>query len=116
MLHLLKQGMERRGKKLLGLGVVAAISDVEGVLTAAVALPEIGNVWPSNGDGARARRERGAGVGVGGGERGKEATMDLRIRGRINGSRSKTVWAKSRLRFKVRHCRKLSPALPHSLK
>ena len=56
--------MERRGKKLLGSGVVAAISDVEGVLAATAALLEIGNARPSDGDGAGARGERGAGVGV----------------------------------------------------
>ena len=66
MLHLLKRGMERRGKKLLGLGVVAAINDTKGVLTAAVALPEIEDAWPSNGAGAGARGERGVGIGVGG--------------------------------------------------
>jgi len=37
MLHLLKQGDERRGENLLGSGTVAAISDVEGGLTATVA-------------------------------------------------------------------------------
>ena len=56
--------MERRGKKLLRPGAVAAISDVEGVLAAAVALPEIGNTWPSNGDGVGTRGERGAGIDV----------------------------------------------------
>ena len=34
-----------------------------------MALPEIDNVRPSDGDGAGARGERGAGVGVGGKER-----------------------------------------------
>ena len=53
--------MERRGKKLLGPGAVAAVSDVERGLSAIVALPEIGNARPSNGD--------GTGVGVGGRER-----------------------------------------------
>ena len=57
--------MKRREKKLLRPGVVAAISDVEGVLAATAALPEIGNAWPSDGDGAGARGVRGAGVGVG---------------------------------------------------
>ena len=66
MLHLLKQGIERRGKKLLGLGVVAAISDIEGVLVATAALLEIGNAWPSDDDGAGTRGERGAGVIIGG--------------------------------------------------
>ena len=47
--------MERRGKKLLGLGAVAAISDVEGVLAAIVALPEIDNARPSDGDSADTR-------------------------------------------------------------
>ena len=61
VLHLLKRGMERRGKKLLRPGAVAAVSDVEGVLTVAVALPEIGNARPSDDD--------GAGVGVRGRER-----------------------------------------------
>ena len=72
MLHLLKRGMERRGKKLLGLGAVAAISNVEGVLAAAAALLETGNAWPSDGDGAGTRGERGAGVGVGGKREGKK--------------------------------------------
>jgi len=66
VLYLLKRGWERRGKKLLGSGVVAAISDVEGVLAATAALPEIGNAWPSDGDGAGTRGERDTGVGIGG--------------------------------------------------
>ena len=45
VLHLLKLGMERRGKKLLA-----------------------GNAWPSDGDGTGARGERGAGISVGGRE------------------------------------------------
>ena len=65
MLHLLKRGMERRGKKLLGPGAVATISNIKGVLAAAVALPEISNVWPSDDDGTGVRGERGTGVGVG---------------------------------------------------
>ena len=72
MLHLLKQGMERRGKKLLGLGAVAAVSDDEGGMSAAAALPEIGNAWPSDGDGAGARGERDMGVGVEGKREGKK--------------------------------------------
>ena len=64
VLHLLNLGMERRGKKLLGPGAVAAVSDIEGGLAVAMALPEIGNVWPSNGDGVGTRGERGTGVGV----------------------------------------------------
>ena len=71
VLHLLKRGWERRGKKLLGPGAVAAINDVEGVLATAVALPEIGNARPSDGYSAGARGERGAGVGVGGKREGK---------------------------------------------
>ena len=117
MLHLLKRGIERRGKKLLRLGAVAAINDIEGVLVATTALPEIGNAWPSDGDGAGMRGERGASVDVKGKrERENEVTMDLRIRGGINGPYSKTVWAKSQLRFKVRHCCMPSPAQPHSPK
>ena len=64
MLHLLKQGLERRGKKLLGPGVVVAISDIEGRLVAVAALLETGNVLPSNSDGVGARGERGVGVDV----------------------------------------------------
>ena len=79
VLHLLKRGMERRGKKLLGPGAVAAISDVERGLSAAASLPEIGNVRPSDSDDASVRGERGAGVGVGG-KRGEKDTADLRIR------------------------------------
>ena len=70
MLHLLKRGMERKGKKLLGPGVVAAVNDIKGVLAAAVALLEIGNAWPS--DSAGTRGERGAGVGVRGKREGKK--------------------------------------------
>ena len=51
--------MERRGKKLLGPGAVAAVSDVEGGLAVAAALPEIDN--------ARAREEREAWVLASGG-------------------------------------------------
>ena len=69
VLHLLKQGIERRGKKLFGLGAVAAISDIEGVLVATAALLEIGNAWPSDGDGAGVRRERGWASALGGKER-----------------------------------------------
>ena len=69
MLHLLKRAMERRGKNLLGPGVVAAISDVEGVLAAAAALPEISNTWPSDGDGVGARVEREARASASGGKR-----------------------------------------------
>ena len=66
VLHLLKRGMERRGKKLLRLGAVAAVSDVEGGLAATMALPETDNMRPSNGDGTGTRGERGAGIdGVG---------------------------------------------------
>ena len=50
--------MERRGKKLLGLGAVAVVSGVEGVLAAAMALLEISNARPSDGDGAGTRGER----------------------------------------------------------
>ena len=60
--------MERRGKKLLRPGAVAAISDIEEVLAAGAALIEIGNARPSDGDDAGARGERG----VGGRERGKK--------------------------------------------
>jgi len=86
MLHLLKRGWERRGKKLLGPGAVAAVSNVEGVLAAVAALSEIGNVWPSDGTGARGERH-------GRRRRGEER------------ERSYSVWAESQLRFKVRHCR-----------
>ena len=72
MLHILKRGWERRGKKLLRLGVVAAISDIEGVLAVAVALPEIDNAWPSDGDGVGVRGERGVGIDVGGKREGKK--------------------------------------------
>ena len=106
--------MERRGKKLLGPGAVAAVNDVEGGLAAVAALLETSNARPSDDDGVGARGERGASVGVKGEERGKEVIADLRIRGRINGPHSKTVWAKSQLRFKVRHYRMPSPALPQS--
>ena len=61
--------MERRGKKLLGPGAVAATSDIEGGLATAATLPEIGNAWPSDDGGAGMRGERGAGVGVGERER-----------------------------------------------
>ena len=61
--------MERRGKKLLGPGAVAAVSDVEGGLAAAAAQPETSNMWPSDGDGVGARGERGAGISVGERER-----------------------------------------------
>ena len=72
MLHLLKRGRERRGKKLLGPGAVAAVSDVERGLAAAAALLEISNAWPSDDDGAGTRGERGAGVGVRGKREGKK--------------------------------------------
>ena len=72
VLHLLKQGMERRGKKLLSPGAVVAIGDIEGGLVAAAVLPEIGNVRPSYGDGVGARGERGASVGVGRKKEGKK--------------------------------------------
>ena len=114
MLHLLKQGMERRGKKLLRPRAVAAISDVEGGLVAPTALLEIGNAWPST-TMAWAREEREARASTSGKrERGKEVTVDLRIRERINGPHSKTIWAESQLRFNVRHYRRA--ALPYSKK
>ena len=72
MLHLLKRGMERRGNKLLGPGAVEAISDVKRGLLAAAAVPEIGNAWRSDGDGAGMRGERGAGISVGGTIEGKK--------------------------------------------
>ena len=56
--------MERRGKKLLGPGAVAAVSDAKGGLVAAQALPETSNARPSDGDGAGARGERGTSIGV----------------------------------------------------
>ena len=65
MLHLLKQGLERRGRKLLRPGAVAVVSDIEGGLVAAATLLETGNVWPRNDDGAGAREESGTGIGVG---------------------------------------------------
>ena len=61
-----------RGKKLLRPGAVASVNDIEGGLAATVALLEIGNARPSDGDGAgvRGERERGTGIGVGvGGKR-----------------------------------------------
>ena len=64
--------MERRGKKLLGLGAVVAINDIDGGLAATAALPETGNAWPSDGDDAGARGERGAGIDVGGKREGKK--------------------------------------------
>ena len=70
--YLLKRGLKRRGKKLLGPGAVAAVSDIEGGLAAAVALSETGNARPSDGDGVGVRGERGAGVGVGGKREGKK--------------------------------------------
>ena len=109
--------MERRGKKLLMLGVVAATSDVEGGLAAAAALLEIGNAQPSDSDGTGVRGERDAwALASGVRERGKEVTVNLRIRGKINGPNSKTIWVESQLRFKVRHCRTAGAALPHSPK
>ena len=72
MFHLLRQGMERRGKKLLRPGAVAAVSDIEGVLAAAAAPLEIDSAWPSDGDGTGVRGERGAGVGVVGEREGKK--------------------------------------------
>ena len=65
MLHLLKQGTKRRGKKLLGPRAVAAVSGIKGVLAAAAALPDIGNARPSDGDGVGARGERGTSVSIG---------------------------------------------------
>ena len=64
--------MERRGKKLLRPGVVVAISNVEGVLAAAAALPETDNARPSDGDGVGARGERDVGDGVGEKREGKK--------------------------------------------
>ena len=72
MLYLLKRGMERKGNKLLGLGAVAAISDVEGGLVAVVTLPETGNAWPRDSDGAGTREERDAGYDVGEKREGKK--------------------------------------------
>ena len=57
---------------MLGPGAVAAVSDIEGVLAAVAALPEIGNVRPSDGDGMGVRGERGTGVGVMGKKEGKK--------------------------------------------
>ena len=62
--------MERRGKKLLGPGVVAAISNVEGGLAATATLPKTDNAWPRDGDGVGTRGVRCVGVGVG--ARGRE--------------------------------------------
>ena len=64
--------MGRRGKKLLRLGTIAAVSDVEGGLAAAVTLSKTGNTWPIDGDGAGTRGERGAGVCIGGKREGKK--------------------------------------------
>ena len=72
VLHLLKQGMERRGKKLLRLGAVAGISDVEGGLAATAALLETGNAWPSDDNGDGASRERGTSIDVKGKREGKK--------------------------------------------
>ena len=55
----------RRGKKLLGLGAVTAVSDVEGGLAATAAQLETGNARPNDSDGVGARGERGTCVGVG---------------------------------------------------
>ena len=54
---------------MLGPGAVVAVSVVEGELTAAATLLEIGNTWPSDDDGVGARGERDVGIGVGGKER-----------------------------------------------
>ena len=64
--------MERRGKKLRGPRAVVAISDIEGGLAAAAALPETSNVWPSNNDDVGARGERGTGIDVRGKREGKK--------------------------------------------
>ena len=95
---------------------VASVSNIEGGLAATVALLVTGNARPSDDDGVGARGERGPGVSIRGKERGKEVTTVLRIRGRINGPYSKTVWAESQLRFKVWHCHMVGTALPHSPK
>ena len=63
--------MERR-KNLLGLAVVAVVSDIEGGLAAATAMPETDNTRPSDGDGTGARGERSADVSVGGKREGKK--------------------------------------------
>ena len=57
---------------MLGLRAAAAISDIEGGLTAVAAQLEIGNARPSDGDGTGARGERGAGVSVGEKREGKK--------------------------------------------
>ena len=56
--------MERRGKKLLGTGFFLLIETLT--------LPETGNAWPSDGDGAGVRGDRDAGFGVGGKREGKK--------------------------------------------
>ena len=58
--YLLKRGLERREKKLLRPGAVAVISNIEGGLAAAAALPETSNARPNNGDGVGTRGEREA--------------------------------------------------------
>jgi len=99
MLHLLTQGIDRRGKKLFRLGAVAAINDIEGGLAAAVALLETDNVWPSDGDGTSTRGERGVGVDVGGRERGK-SYYGPEDKMKNEWAHSKTVWAESQLRIR----------------
>ena len=86
-------------------------------MVVAVAKLETGNAWPNDGDGTGVRGEREAwALASGVRERGKEVTVNLRIRGKINGPSSKTIWVESQLIFKVRHCCMPSSALPHSPK
>ena len=82
------------GKKLLGPGVVAAISNIEGGLATAVALSDTSNVRPCEGDGVDARGERVTVIGVGGreSERSYYRPKDKRKNKRAY---SKTVWAES---------------------
>ena len=55
-----------RGKKLLGPGAVAAVSDIEG------GLAETGNAWPSDSDSMDARGVRGVGIDIGEKREGKK--------------------------------------------
>ena len=66
-----------------------------------MALLEIGNVWPSDGDddGAGARGKRGAGIDVGGRERGK-SYYGPEDKMKNEWAHSKTVWAESQLRIR----------------
>ena len=98
--------MKRRGKKLLGPGAVAAVSDVEGGLAVAAALPEIDN--------ARAREERETWASASRGREREKSYHGPEDKMKNKWAHSKTVWAESQLRFKVRYCRMPSLVLPQS--